>query len=89
LDGWFSMPARLIWVASHAAEKGPAMNHPRRKSSPADGETGARNRREKALDDALKNTFPASDPVSIEQPLPPHEPARHEGKKRKPPRFHN
>ena len=25
-------------------------------------------RREKALDDALKNTFPASDPVSVEQP---------------------
>ena len=25
-------------------------------------------RREKALDEALKNTFPASDPVSIEQP---------------------
>ena len=29
-------------------------------------------RREKALDEALKNTFPASDPVSVEQPgLPP------------------
>lgn len=28
-------------------------------------------RREKALDEALKNTFPASDPVSIEQPGPP------------------
>jgi len=27
--------------------------------------------REDALDDALKNTFPASDPVSIEQPTPP------------------
>jgi len=26
-------------------------------------------RREKALDDALKNTFPASDPVSVEQPM--------------------
>ncbi|MGB7657499.1 MAG: hypothetical protein WBL96_04055 [Pseudolabrys sp.] len=25
-------------------------------------------RREKALDEALKNTFPASDPVSVEQP---------------------
>jgi hypothetical protein len=25
----------------------------------------------KALDDALKNTFPASDPVSIIQPAPP------------------
>ena len=28
----------------------------------------ARRRQEEALDDALKNTFPASDPVSIEQP---------------------
>ena len=28
-------------------------------------------RREKALDDALKNTFPASDPVSVGQPGPP------------------
>jgi hypothetical protein len=28
----------------------------------------ARRHREEALDDALKNTFPASDPISIEQP---------------------
>jgi hypothetical protein len=26
---------------------------------------------ENALDEALKNTFPASDPVSVEQPAPP------------------
>jgi hypothetical protein len=26
---------------------------------------------EEALDDALKNTFPASDPVSVVQPAPP------------------
>ena len=26
-------------------------------------------RDEKALDEALKNTFPASDPVSVEQPV--------------------
>ena len=31
----------------------------------------ARQRQEEALDDALKNTFPASDPVSIEQPASP------------------
>jgi hypothetical protein len=31
----------------------------------------ARRHQEEALDDALKNTFPASDPVSIEQPTPP------------------
>jgi hypothetical protein len=27
-----------------------------------------RMRQEEALDEALKNTFPASDPVSVEQP---------------------
>jgi hypothetical protein len=30
-----------------------------------------RRRQEEALDDALANTFPASDPVSVEQPAPP------------------
>jgi hypothetical protein len=30
-----------------------------------------RKRREKALDDALEGTFPASDPVSAEQPALP------------------
>ena len=30
---------------------------------------GERRRDEKALDEALKNTFPASDPVSVEQPV--------------------
>jgi nicotinate phosphoribosyltransferase len=29
-----------------------------------------RRRLEEALDEALKNTFPASDPVSMEQPAP-------------------
>ena len=33
-----------------------------------DGER--RRRQEEALDDALRDTFPASDPVSIEQPAP-------------------
>ncbi len=36
-----------------------------------DQETRERRRDEKALDEALKNTFPASDPVSIEQPMLP------------------
>jgi hypothetical protein len=31
----------------------------------------SRRQQEKALDDALKNTFPASDPISMEQPAPP------------------
>jgi hypothetical protein len=47
---------------------------PKRKSRQGDRLRAARARRqhqEEALDDALKNTFPASDPVSIEQPAPP------------------
>ncbi len=34
-------------------------------------DTRERTRREEELDDALKNTFPASDPVSVVQPAPP------------------
>jgi hypothetical protein len=30
----------------------------------------ARKHQEDALDDALENTFPASDPISVEQPAP-------------------
>jgi len=46
---------------------------PKRKSHRDNHDRAARARRhrEEALDDALKNTFPASDPVSIEQPIPP------------------
>ena len=33
--------------------------------------TRERTRQEEALDDALRNTFPASDPVSVVQPAPP------------------
>jgi hypothetical protein len=46
---------------------------PKRKRLPNDVErdTRERTRREEALDDALKNTFPASDPVSVVQPAPP------------------
>lgn len=33
-----------------------------------DGSVAKRKREDRALDDALKDTFPASDPVSIEQP---------------------
>jgi nicotinate phosphoribosyltransferase len=34
-----------------------------------DGDGDKRRRQEEALDEALKNTFPASDPVSVEQPI--------------------
>ena len=42
----------------------------KRKPTKRDGSKLARERQEEALDDALKNTFPASDPVSIAQPAP-------------------
>jgi hypothetical protein len=46
---------------------------PKRKPHQDDNDRDKRERRhqEKALDEALKNTFPASDPVSVEQPMPP------------------
>jgi hypothetical protein len=46
---------------------------PKRKPDQADHDRDERERRhrEDMLDDALRNTFPASDPVSIVLPLPP------------------
>jgi len=46
-------------------------SNPKRKPGKDDREKHARRHQEEALDDALRNTFPASDPVSIEQPAPP------------------
>ena len=40
----------------------------KRKPNQEDGDSDNRRRQEEALDEALKNTFPASDPVSVEQP---------------------
>ena len=40
----------------------------KRKPHQDDGDSDKRNRQEEALDEALENTFPASDPVSVEQP---------------------
>lgn len=52
---------------------------PKRKTHKGDYDRAkeARRHQEEALDDALKNTFPASDPVSIGQPTPPA--ADHDG----------
>jgi hypothetical protein len=41
---------------------------PKRKTVQDDSGHDKRRRQEEALDDALKNTFPASDPISVEQP---------------------
>lgn len=40
----------------------------KRKSHQDEGDGNDRRRQEEALDEALKNTFPASGPVSVEQP---------------------
>jgi hypothetical protein len=42
---------------------------PQQQPHDKDRSKGERRRDEKALDEALKNTFPASDPVSVEQPV--------------------
>ena len=44
---------------------------PKRETHQDDNDRDKRQRQEKALDEALENTFPASDPVSVEQPTPP------------------
>jgi hypothetical protein len=41
----------------------------KRKPDQDDGASDKRRRQEEALDEALKNTFPASDPISVEQPM--------------------
>jgi len=41
---------------------------PKRKPQQDHGDSDKRRRQEEALDEALENTFPASDPVSVEQP---------------------
>jgi hypothetical protein len=40
----------------------------KRKPHQDEGNGGKCRRQEEAIDEALKNTFPASDPVSVEQP---------------------
>jgi hypothetical protein len=40
----------------------------KRKPRQDEGDKDKRRHQEEALDEALKNTFPASDPVSVEQP---------------------
>jgi hypothetical protein len=42
--------------------------NPKRKPHQDNGDSDKSRRQEEALDEALKNTFPASDPVSVEQP---------------------
>jgi hypothetical protein len=61
------------------------MTADRKRNQPKSTRTAdERGRLERALDDALENTFPASDPVSIEQPSPRAKPQENEIKKSDP-----
>jgi hypothetical protein len=66
------MVSQIFRSAAGEVEMNP---DPARKTHQDDNDRDKRERRrqERALDDALKDTFPASDPVSFEQPTPPAE----------------
>jgi hypothetical protein len=51
-----------------AVEETEMIGDPNRRPHRDDDESDNRRRQEKALDEALKNTVPASDPVSVERP---------------------
>jgi hypothetical protein len=57
-------------IVRRQAEKTEMIVEPKHKAhvEDADRKESERMRQEEALDEALKNTFPASDPVSAEQP---------------------
>jgi hypothetical protein len=59
--------ARKIFIRAVGATE--MMADPKRKSHQDDDDSDKRRRQEEALDEALKNTFPASDPVSVVQPM--------------------
>ena len=55
-------------IVSSAVGETEMIANPKRKPHQDNGDSDKRRRQEEALDEALKNTFPASDPVSVEQP---------------------
>jgi hypothetical protein len=62
--------AWLPWLGAARTLMLPWSGH-RKSHQGGPGRAERRQHQEEALDDALKNTFPASDPVSIVQPAPP------------------
>jgi len=69
----FAIPSvltRRISIECHTRSVGETqmIANPRREPQQDEGDGDKRLRQEEALDEALKNTFPASDPVSVEQP---------------------
>jgi len=55
-------------IFSSAVGEAEMIADPKRKPHQDNGDGDKRRRREEALDEALENTFPASDPVSVQQP---------------------
>jgi hypothetical protein len=62
------MLCSLAWKHFGGSEKTNMTTDPKRKTVQDNGGRDKRRRQEEALDEALKNTFPASDPISVEQP---------------------
>ena len=70
-DEWpASFPLTAQSITRSAVGETDMVDDPKRKprQGDVDRDAGERRRQEDALDEALKNTFPASDPVSVEQP---------------------
>jgi hypothetical protein len=71
--GTYARPGSLTSIGSIIFDAGrriEMIGEPKRKPHQDDCDRKQRERmhQEEALDEALKNTFPASDPVSVEQP---------------------
>jgi len=58
----------VTWKLFEESEKTKMTTDPKRKTLQRNASRDKRKHQEAALDDALKNTFPASDPVSAVQP---------------------
>ena len=71
--GTYARPGSLSLTVSKIVRSAVGENlmiaEPKRKPHQDDNDCDKRKRQEKALDEALKNTFPASDPVSAARVL--------------------
>jgi hypothetical protein len=73
------MLCSLAWKLFGGSEKTKMTTDPKRKALQDNADRDRRRQQEAALDEALKNTFPASDPVSAVQPG--HDPCKSEDTK--------
>jgi hypothetical protein len=67
-----ALPSSLCRVRQEGGDwRSQVAAKPKGKPQQPDSRGDEREHQENALDEALRDTFPASDPVSIEQPTPP------------------